>query len=135
MSLLLAVCCLLGAISTGDGWTLIKKRPGFSLIALPFKYHGIAPEYVDVAPNRLLEVIWLNGRFGIRIKVILLCSLSLKMNEIGGISIDRNQFGHQSDGQPSYTTAENFMELQYRCFLYVSDVRCGSGRQGEPIVV
>lgn len=29
---------------------------GFSLVKLPFQYHGISPEFIDEAPQALLEV-------------------------------------------------------------------------------
>lgn len=47
--------CLMATIGIGDGWSL-RKHSGFSLVALPFKHHGIAPEFVESAPKQLLQV-------------------------------------------------------------------------------
>lgn len=33
-----------------------KINRGFSLVSIPFRHHGIVPEYVEVAPRQMLEV-------------------------------------------------------------------------------
>lgn len=51
----LCVLCIIGEGICGP-FNKEKKREGFSLISLPFKYHKIVSDFIDYAPKELLQV-------------------------------------------------------------------------------
>lgn len=51
-----AACLVFASVLTTCASAGVFKRRGFSAVALPFKYHGIVPEFIDEAPKELLEV-------------------------------------------------------------------------------
>lgn len=61
MKIAIAVIVVIGvSVSNGDGIELFRGGNRFSLVSLPFRYHGISPEFIDEPPKELLQVCALN---------------------------------------------------------------------------
>lgn len=56
MKLAIATIVILTALVSHSDGIEIFNRNRFSVVALPFKYYGITPKYIDEAPRELLQV-------------------------------------------------------------------------------
>lgn len=126
MNLFLVPFCVLCIIGEGLCANIFKerKREGFSIIGLPFKYHKIVSDFIDYAPKELLQVCLLIESDICRFFVMKRTTIPYFLSHLGELAQwSQRPFGQRANPIRNKGYTNCFMGLQSWILLHPGYVR------------